>query len=71
MKSGRLVLASSLLDLQHLDVEDQSAVGWNTRHGLAAIRQVCWDGQSALAADGHASNANIPPLDDLPGSQLE
>jgi len=60
-----------LLDFQHFDVEDQGAVSWNTRHGLAAIGQVCWDGQSALAADGHASNADIPTLNNLPGSELE
>ena len=67
-KSGGLFIAARLLDLQHLDVEDQGAVGWNTRHRLAAIGKVCWDGQSALATNRHASNADVPTLDNLPGS---
>lgn len=54
-----------LLDLQHLNVEDKRAVGWNARHRLAAIGLACGDSQSAFATNRHTSNANIPTLDDL------
>lgn len=42
---------SQSVDLQQLDVEDQSAVGWDARKGLAAIGKVCWDGESTLATN--------------------
>lgn len=62
---------ASLLDLQQLDVEDKGAVGGNTRNGLAAVCQVCWDSESTLTTNRHTSNTDVPSLDDLAGSELE
>jgi hypothetical protein len=61
----------SLLDLQQFDVEDEGAVRGDARKGLAAVCEVCGDGQSSLSTNGHASNTDIPALDDLTSSELE
>lgn len=62
---------NSLLDLEELDIEGQGAVGRDAWDTLAAVGVVSGNGQSALATDGHASNADVPSLDDLALSELE
>lgn len=61
----------SLLNLQELDVEDESAVGWDTRKSLAAVGEVGWNGETTLSTDGHAGNTDVPSLDDLASTELE
>ena len=61
----------NLLDFQQLDVEDKSAVRWDSRKCFAAVSKLCGNGKSSLAANLHASNTNIPPLDDLAFAKLE
>lgn len=62
---------SRSLDLEKLNVEDQLAVGWDAGDALAAVGEVGRNRQTTLAADGHASNADIPALDNLALTQLE
>lgn len=54
-----------LLDLQQLDIEDQSAVSWNAGLSFASVCEVCWNGKSSLATDSHASDTNIPSLNNF------
>jgi hypothetical protein len=67
----RSSMGCRLLDLEELDVEDERAVRRDPGDGAAAVGEVGGDGQAALTADGHAGNANIPPLDDLALADLE
>jgi hypothetical protein len=60
-----------LLDLQKLDVEDESAVGGNTWHLLAAIGQVGGNGKSSFATNGHANDTNVPSINDLARTESE
>lgn len=60
-----------LLDLKHLDIEGQRAVGRNAGHTPRAVGEIGRDGQASLAANGHADNANVPALDDLVLADLE
>lgn len=60
-----------LFDLQKLDVEDEGAVRRDARDTLAAVGQVCRDGQSAFTTNRHTSNADIPSLDNLTLSNSE
>jgi hypothetical protein len=59
------------LDLHELDVEDEIAVGGNAGYSFASVCKVCGDGESALAADLHANDSNVPTLDDLANTKLE
>lgn len=60
-----------LLHLEELNVEDQRAVGRDARKALAAVGEVGRNRQTALATNGHASNADIPALDDFTLSELK
>lgn len=60
-----------LLDLDELDIEDESAVGRDAGEGLAAVGEVGGNSQPTLATDGHAENTNVPALDDLTLANLE
>lgn len=62
---------SGLLDLDALDVEDQRRVTRDAGKALGAICQVCGNGDSPLATNGHAGNTNVPALDDLAATELE
>lgn len=61
----------NLVNFKELDVENQSAIGWNSRQCLLAIGKIGWDSDSSLAANGHASDTNIPTLDDLASAKFE
>lgn len=60
-----------LLDLKELDIEGQSRVTWDTRDALAAVCKMCGNCQSSLSTGWHASNTDVPTLDDLAGTKLE
>lgn len=62
---------ASSLDLEQLDVEDQSAVGRNPSHALAAVRLAGGNDQTTLTTDGHALDTNVPTLDHLTLAELE
>ena len=61
----------SLFDSKQLDIEGELAVRRNAGQRLAAVREVCRDGQPALTTDRHADNTDIPSLDDLAAASLE
>lgn len=65
------VVTARSLDLEELDIEDQCAVTGDAGHATGAVGKVSRDGQTTLAADGHADNTNIPALDDLALTGLE
>lgn len=61
-----------LTDRDALDVEDQVRVGGNVWWcALLAVCKVGGNGQSALATRSHASDTNVPALDDLANTKLE
>jgi hypothetical protein len=62
----------SLTDGDALDVEDQVRVGRDVRRcTLLAVCHRGGDGEATLAASGHASDTDIPALDDLANTELE
>ena len=65
--------ASSLLDLQQLDIEHQRRVTGDTGLRLAAVGKVGRDRQATLTTNGHAHDTNVPSADDLAtaGGELE
>lgn len=63
--------ALNLLDLQRLDIEDERGVRRNVAHVLAAVGEVRGNGDSPLAANLNALDADLPALDDFTGAQLE
>lgn len=65
------VVVEHLFDLEKLDVEDQGAVGRDARKSLAAVGKVSRNADSTLTTDSHASNTNVPTLNDLSGTKLE
>ena len=60
-----------LFDLQKLDVEDQLGVARDSRKALLAVSKMRRNGDTALATRGHASNTDIPTLDDFTLAELE
>lgn len=67
-----LVTARHLADRNALDVEDQVRVGGNVRGSTAlAVRKSGGDGEATLAAGRHASDTDVPALDDLADTELE
>lgn len=65
------VVVHDLLDLEQLDVELQGAVGGDAGKTLGAVGKAGGDGQTTLAADSHALDADVPALDDLALASLE
>jgi hypothetical protein len=63
--------AARLLDLEELNVEDQLRVRRDAREALLAVCQLRWDGDTALATDSHASDADVPALDNFTLSEFE
>lgn len=59
------------LDLQQLDVKDQSTVAGDAGHALAAVRLAGGNGQATLTADSHALDTDVPAVNDLALAQLE
>lgn len=63
---------TGLVDRDALDVEDQVGVGGNVRGSTAlAVGHGSGDGEATLAAGGHASDTDVPALDDLADAELE
>lgn len=60
-----------LFDLKTFNIKDQLRVGRNTGESLLAVRKVRRDGDTALRANCHASNSNLPALDDFALAELE
>ncbi len=61
-----------LSDRDALDIEDQVRVGRDVRgSALLAVSHRGRDSEATLAASSHASDTNIPTLDDLAGTELE
>jgi hypothetical protein len=61
-----------LVDRNALDVEDQVRVGRNVRGStLLAVRHGGGNGEAALTTSGHASDTDVPALDDLANTELE
>lgn len=54
-----------LSNRQELDVEDQVGVAWNWAGTLFAVSEMCGNGDSSLTASSHASDTDVPTLDDL------
>lgn len=62
----------SLVDRDTLDVEDQVRVGGDVRGStLLAVSHRGGDGEATLATSGHASDTDVPALDDLADAELE
>ena len=59
------------LDLQTLDIEDEVAVGGNSRDAFAAVCEVGRNVESAFAADLNANKTNIPAFDDLANTEFD
>src|SRR5262245_60833585 len=69
---GGLAVMASLLDLNHLNLEDQLGVGRNLRRRAApAVGQLGGEPQVALAPDLHAGYALVPALDHFAGAKFE
>jgi hypothetical protein len=60
-----------LLDLEELNIEDQSRVSWDTRKTLLSVGEVCGNCQSPFTTNGHACNTNVPTLNYFTSSELE
>jgi hypothetical protein len=66
------VTVQRLADRDALDVEDQVRVGGNVRGSTAlAVRKSGGDSEATLATGGHASDTDVPALDDLTDTELE
>jgi hypothetical protein len=66
------VTAQRLADRDALDVEDQVRVGGNVRGSTTlAVRKSGGDGEATLATGRHASDTDVPALDDLTDTELE
>lgn len=64
--------SSRLVDRNALDVEDQVRVGRNVRGStLLAVGHGGGNGEAALTTGGHASDTDVPALDDLTNTKLE
>ena len=59
------------LDFHELDVKNEIAISGDAGHSFASVCKMRGDGESALAADLHANNSNVPALDDLANTKLE
>lgn len=60
-----------LLNLEELNVKDQSGVGWDAGEALLAVGEVCGNCQSSFTTNGHACNTDVPTLDHFTSSELE
>lgn len=61
-----------LTDRDALDVEDQVRVRRNVRGStLLAVSHRRRDGKTTLSAGGHASDTDVPTLDDLADAELK
>lgn len=69
--SGKHLHKCRLLGFQQLDIKGEGAVGRDARLASATICQLCGDDKSALASNRHASNTDIPALDDFTGTKLK
>ena len=68
----RLCVCGPLVDRDTLDVEDQVRVGGNVRGStLLSIGHAGRDGKAALTTGSHASDTDVPALDDLTDTELE
>jgi hypothetical protein len=62
----------SLVDRNALDVEDQVRVGGNVRGStLLAVGHGSGNSKATLTASSHASDTDVPALDDLADTELE
>src|SRR5689334_5089087 len=53
------------------DVEDERRVGRNRSASRAAVREIGRNHETALSADTHAWNAEVPAANDLAGAESE
>jgi hypothetical protein len=61
-----------LTDRDALDVEDQVRVGGDVRRRtLLAVCERSGDGKTTLTTWGHASDTDVPTLDNLTDTELE
>jgi hypothetical protein len=68
----RLCVYGPLVDRDTLDVEDQVRVGGDVRGStLLSIGHASGDGKAALTTGSHASDTDVPALDDLADTELE
>jgi len=66
------VTVQRLADRDALDVEDQVRVRGNVRGSTTlAVRKSGGDGETTLATGCHASDTDVPALDDLANAELE
>lgn len=66
-----LIEHSPLFDFKQLHIKNQLGVSRDARQGFLAIRQMRRDENTALAADGHANDTTVQPLDDFALTDLE
>jgi hypothetical protein len=65
-------LRKRLTDGDALDVEDQVRVGRNVRgRTLLSVCERGGNGKTTLTTGGHASDTDVPALDDLADTELE
>lgn len=62
---------NGLFDFEQFDVKDELRVGGDTGQSFLAVCEVRGDGDAALATGGHASDTDVPALDDLALAELE
>lgn len=60
-----------LFDLKELDVEDQLRVARDAGKSLLAVGEMGRDRDATLSTDSHASNTDVPALDDFALTELE
>lgn len=60
-----------LFDLKELDVEDQLRVTRDAGKSLLAVGEMGRDRDATLSTDSHASNTDVPALDDFALTELE
>lgn len=66
-----MVIAVSLFDFKELDIKDQLRVGRDARESLFAVREMGRNRDATLSTNGHASDTDVPALDDLTLTKLE
>lgn len=65
------MIAVNLFDLKELDIKDQLRVSRDARESLLAVCEVRRNRDATLSTNGHASNTDVPALDDLTLAKLE